>query len=50
MKTYSYSKSRVIPYLFFLPQIIVTMLFFIWPSAMALWQSVQEGDPFGISS
>ncbi len=50
MKTYRYSESKVAPYLFILPQLIVTMLFFIWPSAMAIWQSVQQGDPFGISS
>jgi sn-glycerol 3-phosphate transport system permease protein len=50
MQYYTYSKNKIIPYLFICPQILVTILFFIWPSAMAIWQSVQEGDPFGISS
>ncbi|NQY43512.1 MAG: sn-glycerol-3-phosphate ABC transporter permease UgpA [Legionellales bacterium] len=50
MKYYTYSKNKLIPYLFIAPQILVTILFFIWPSMMAVWQSVQQGDPFGISS
>lgn len=50
MRHYIYSKSKVIPLLFIIPQMIVTLLFFIWPSIMAVWQSVQSGDPFGMSS
>lgn len=49
-KVYSYSKSKIVPLLFILPQILVTILFFIWPSVVAIWQSVQEGDPFGMVS
>jgi sn-glycerol 3-phosphate transport system permease protein len=32
------------------PQIIITLVFFIWPASQALFQSVLVEDPFGLSS
>ena len=39
-----------LPYALLAPQIIVTMIFFIWPSAQALYQSVLREDAFGMRS
>lgn len=43
-------RSRLLPYLLILPQLLVTVIFFLWPAAEALWYSVQSVDPFGLSS
>ena len=43
-------KNKVLPYVLLAPQIIITMVFFIWPASQALYQSVLEEDPFGLSS
>ncbi|MFZ6759393.1 sn-glycerol-3-phosphate ABC transporter permease UgpA [Undibacterium sp. Ji50W] len=43
-------RSVWLPYLLLLPQIVVTILFFFWPAAQALYQSVLLQDAFGISS
>jgi sn-glycerol 3-phosphate transport system permease protein len=40
--------SRTLPYLLVAPQIAITLVFFIWPAAQALIQSVQREDPFGL--
>ena len=32
------------------PQIIITLVFFIWPASMAIYQSALQEDPFGLSS
>lgn len=50
MKRYIYSRSKLIPLLFLLPQLIITVLFFIWPSFSAFWESIHQGDPFGIQT
>jgi len=42
--------QRWLPYLLMLPQLVITVIFFIWPAATALWYSVQRVDPFGISN
>jgi sn-glycerol 3-phosphate transport system permease protein len=39
--------DKLLPYLLVAPQIIVTLVFFIWPSGQALWQSVILEDAFG---
>jgi sn-glycerol 3-phosphate transport system permease protein len=39
-----------LPYLLLAPQIIITMVFFIWPASQALFQSLLIEDPFGLSS
>ncbi|MDA3917758.1 MAG: sn-glycerol-3-phosphate ABC transporter permease UgpA [Deltaproteobacteria bacterium] len=43
----SFFKSRYLPYLLILPQIIVTMTFFYWPAIQGLSQSFFLSDPFG---
>jgi len=43
-------KNKVLPYFLVAPQIIITLVFFIWPALMAIYQSVQQEDPFGLSS
>src|SRR5579884_3923796 len=32
------------------PQLLVTIVFFLWPAGQALWQSVQAQDAFGFST
>ena len=43
-------KNKVLPYLLVAPQIIITLVFFIWPAFMALYQSVQQEDAFGLKT
>ncbi|MBS0855666.1 MULTISPECIES: sn-glycerol-3-phosphate ABC transporter permease UgpA [unclassified Tatumella] len=43
-------RHRTLPYLLLLPQIVITVIFFIWPAAEALWYSVLNLDPFGFSA
>lgn len=43
-------KNKILPYLLVAPQIIITLVFFIWPASQALYQSVLQEDPFGLSS
>jgi len=39
-----------LPYLLVLPQLLITAIFFLWPAGEALWYSLQNLDPFGLSS
>lgn len=39
----------VLPYLLLLPQLAITMVFFLWPAYQALEQSFFLEDPFGLS-
>ncbi|AUG98945.1 sn-glycerol-3-phosphate ABC transporter permease UgpA [Pectobacteriaceae bacterium CE70] len=39
-----------LPYALVLPQMAITVVFFLWPAGQALWYSVQNVDPFGLSS
>lgn len=41
---------RLLPYLLVLPQIAVTLAFFIWPALNAVWLSTRQEDAFGLSS
>ena len=43
-------KNKALPYFLLAPQIIITLVFFIWPAAMALYQSVMQEDAFGLST
>jgi sn-glycerol 3-phosphate transport system permease protein len=43
-------RSRVLPYLLVAPQMIVTLVFFIWPAGQMLVQSVLLQDAFGLST
>ena len=42
--------NPVLPYLLLVPQIVITLVFFVWPAAQALKQSLFIEDPFGLSS
>ncbi len=42
--------SSVLPYLLVAPQVIITLVFFIWPASQALYQSFLIEDAFGLSS
>lgn len=39
--------GQLLPYLLVAPQVLITLVFFIWPSGQALWQSVILEDAFG---
>ncbi len=39
-----------LPYVLVAPQIIITLVFFIWPASQALFQSMLVEDPFGLRS
>ncbi len=43
----SYFKSRSLPYLLILPQILVTLTFFYWPAVQGVFASFRLSDPFG---
>ena len=46
----SFFKSRYLPYLLILPQMVVTLTFFYWPAIQGLFQSFLLSDPFGQKS
>ncbi|MFT5115103.1 MAG: sn-glycerol 3-phosphate transport system permease protein [Parasphingorhabdus sp.] len=39
-----------LPFLLVAPQILITLVFFIWPASQAVYQSLLVEDPFGLSS
>jgi len=43
-------KPSPLPYLLVAPQIIITVVFFIWPASQAVYQSLLLEDPFGLKS
>lgn len=43
-------RNRVLPYVLVAPQIVITLVFFIWPASQALYQSVLQEDAFGTTS
>jgi len=43
-------RNRILPYLLLAPQVIITLVFFIWPASQALQQSFLQEDAFGTSS
>lgn len=43
-------RHATLPYLLILPQLVITLVFFIWPASQALYQSVLLEDAFGLSS
>ena len=43
-------KSACLPWALIAPQMIVVLVFFFWPAAQALYQSVLSQDPFGMST
>src|SRR5215469_1999943 len=42
--------GRTLAYLLVLPQLAVSLIFFYWPAAQALWQSFLVQDAFGLST
>lgn len=49
MKRVQFEHSAI-PYLFVAPQIIIILVFFLWPAAQAIYQSFLLEDAFGLSS
>ncbi len=43
-----YHRYRKTAFLFIAPQVLVTLIFFIWPSVSAIRQSLYVGDAFGL--
>lgn len=43
-------QHRLLPYLLVAPQLIITLVFFIWPAGQALYQSFLVEDAFGFST
>ncbi len=41
-------RNKLLPYLLLAPQIAVTLIFFFWPAAQAIYQSMLIQDPFGL--
>ncbi len=46
----SFFKSKYLPYLLILPQMLVTLTFFYWPAIQGIIQSFLLSDPFGRQS
>lgn len=44
-----YFRSKWLPWVLMAPQVAIIALFFFWPAAQALLQSVQQSDAFGTS-
>ncbi len=42
--------NKLLPYLLLVPQLAVTLVFFIWPALQALISSFQREDPFGFKT
>ena len=43
-------KNKLLPYGLVAPQVLITLVFFIWPASQAVWQSMLIEDPFGLST
>jgi sn-glycerol 3-phosphate transport system permease protein len=43
-------ETSILPFLLVAPQIIITVIFFIWPASQALYQSLLIQDAFGLST
>jgi len=43
-------RSPWLPYVLLAPQLAITVIFFFWPAAQAIWYSFQLQDAFGLSS
>lgn len=46
----SHFKPSVLPYLLIAPQILITIVFFIWPASQAIMQSLLVEDAFGLNT
>jgi sn-glycerol 3-phosphate transport system permease protein len=43
-------RSKTLPYLLILPQMVVTIVFFLWPAGQAVRQSFMREDAFGFKT
>jgi len=43
-------RSAWLPWLLIAPQMAIVLVFFFWPAAQALWQSVLQQDAFGTAT
>src|SRR5512139_245756 len=43
-------RSAWLPYALLAPQIAITIVFFFWPAAQAIWYSFQLQDAFGLKT
>ena len=43
-------RGLVLPLLLLAPQLLITLVFFIWPASQALYQSLLRQDPFGLKT
>ena len=43
-------RSKWLPYVLLTPQLAITVLFFFWPAAQAVWYSFQIQDAFGLKT
>ena len=50
MEKHAILNGKLIPYLLLAPQLLITVIFFYWPAAQAIWQSFLLEDAFGLSS
>ncbi len=50
LKKRSYFKTRSLPYLLILPQVLITLTFFYWPAVQGVIASFKVSDPFGFRS
>ncbi len=48
MRTRSYFRQSIWPYLFVLPQVIAIVVFFFWPAYLAIKESLFRTDAFGL--
>jgi len=42
-------RSKWLPYMLVAPQLLITIVFFLWPAGQALFYSFQSQDPFGMN-
>jgi len=40
---------KTLPWLLIAPQLLVTLIFFLWPAGQAIEQAFYQEDPFGLS-
>jgi len=40
--------NKILPYFLVAPQLVVAGIFFLWPAALSLYQSLERVDPFGL--
>ena len=41
--------GKLLPYALLMPQLLITIVFFYWPAAQAVWQSLFIQDAFGLT-